>query len=1066
MLNRILNWSIAQRWTVIVAAFVISLWGILNLANMPLDVFPPFAPPQVDIQTEAPGFAPEDIEAQITLPIEQRVNGISGVDVVRSSSKVGLSTVEIVFDPRVNIRQARQSVNERLQQVPMPDGVEPKVSPLTAPLGTIVQYAFTTEDNSLAGIREVVDGRVRDRLLAIPGVADVTVLGGDQPQVHVLVQPEKLNAFNLDLADITAAVQNTSVAGTGGFLQQGGQEFVVRGLAELQSLDELKQTVVAGGDRPILLGEVADIVLGSAPKRGDAHFNGMPAVVVTVRKHPQVDTPTVTTAVEEAIASLQSSLPDTIQITRTFRQANFIEAAVRNVSGSLLQGMVIVAVVLMLFLMNWRTAVITLSAIPLSLLIGLSILHTCGLGINTMTLGGLVVAIGSVVDDSIVDMEQCYRGLRSNQAKNKPIPPLKVVFNTSVQVRRAVFFSTVIIVVVFAPIFSLTGVEGRIFAPMGLAYIVSICASTLVALTLSPALCAILLANQSLPPQDAFLSRWAKRIYRPLLDVAVRSPSVILALALTGLIGAIALVPTLGRTFLPEFQEKALVNSMVLLPGVSLDATNAAGDAFYASVKDDPLFEWVQIRTGRAPGDTDGAGVNVAHVDMELSDRALQNRADSLRLLRDRFTRLKGVVPSVGGFISHRMDEVLSGVRSAIAIKIFGPDLDTLWTLGEQVRDAIRPIPGVVDLQVEPQVPIRQIHIRFDRTAAANYGVSISTLSEVVDTALKGRVVGSAPSMLPNEAEASTLLPLTKERGGVRTIDIVVGLDESERDSLEALQALPIRTPQQGVITLGAVARIEEAMGPNLINRENVARRIVVSANVAEQDLGSVVSGIQSRIQSEVDLPTGYRIEYGGQFESEQRATRNLVGFSAIAILIIAVVMYAAVKSLPATLAILINLPLALAGGIAAVLLSGGVLSVASLVGFITLFGVAVRNGLLLVETYNAKRFALKDSHPTNQTNALSKKNIRVLVTTGSLERMNAILMTALTSALGMLPLAIASGAGNEILQPLATVVLGGLMTSTLLTLLVIPALYAKWGNYFLARNRPKSVSEAHKSHP
>ena len=1060
MFNRILNWSIAQRWTVIVAAFVISLWGIITLSQMPLDVFPPFAPPQVDVQTEAPGFAPEEIERQITLPIEQGVNGIAGVDVVRSSSKVGLSTVEIVFDPKINLRQARQSVNERLQQVDMPDGIVPNLSPLTAPLGTIVQYAFTPLNpplqkgeiapspwqgegwGGMANVRGVVEGMVRDRLLSIPGVADVTVLGGEQRQIHIRVQPEKLNEFSLDLTDITAAVQNTSVDGTGGFLRQGGQEFVVRGLAEIQSLDELKQTVVAVGARPILLGDVATVTLGTAPKRGDASFNGTPAVVMTVRKQPQVDTPTVTAAVEEAIATLQSSLPDTLQITRTFRQANFIEAAVKNVSGSLLQGMVIVAIVLLLFLMNWRTAVITLSAIPLSLLIGLSLLHAFGLGINTMTLGGLVVAIGSVVDDSIVDMEQCYRGLRANQAQGTPIHPLKVVFHTSVQVRRAVFFSTVIIGVVFAPIFSLTGVEGRIFAPMGLAYIVSICASTLVALTLSPALCALLLANQVLPQQDAIVARWARRIYRPLLDVAVRSPALILSLALAGLIGAVTLVPTLGRVFLPEFQEKALVNSMVLLPGVSLDATNAAGDAFYESVKDDPLFEWVQIRTGRAPGDTDGAGVNVAHVDVELSDRALQNRPDSLRRLRDRFTRLKGVVPSVGGFISHRMDEVLSGVRSAIAIKIFGPDLDTLWTLGEQVRDAIRPIPGVVDLQVEPQVPIRQVHIRFDRDAAATYGVSIRQLSNVVDTALNGQVVASSP------------VNLTANDSSTEALDIVVGLEDTQQNSIDALQSLPVRTPQQGMISLGEVARIEEGMGPNLINRENVARRIVVSANVADRDLGSVVNAIQSRIQSDVDLPTGYRIEYGGQFESEQRATRNLVGFSAIAILIIALVMYAAVQSIPATLAILLNLPLALAGGIAAVLLSGGVLSVASLVGFITLFGVAVRNGLLLVETYNAKAPSLKpfrDSRKPDHFSHVSKKEIRTLVTTGSLERMNAILMTALTSALGMVPLAIASGAGNEILQPLAIVVLGGLITSTLLTLLVIPALYTQWGHHLLS---------------
>jgi nickel/cobalt tolerance cation efflux system protein len=680
---------------------------------------------------------------------------------------------------------------------------------------------------------------------------------------------------------------------------------------------------------------------------------------------------------------------------------------------------------MLLFLMNWRTAVITLSAIPLSLLIGLMLMKVLGLGINTMTLGGLVVAIGSVVDDSIVDMENCYRGLRTNQAQGNPKHPFQVVYDTSVEVRLAVIFSTVIIVVVFAPIFSLTGVEGRIFAPMGLAYLLSICASTLVAMTLSPALCAILLANQTLPQEGTFISRWAERLYRPLLNVSLRSPQIILAMALAALVATCAIVPSLGRVFLPEFQEKSLVNSMVLYPGVSLDMTNRAGMALSNLLKDNPLYEWVQVRAGRTPGDADGAGVNMAHVDVELSDTALKNREATVKQLRETFLKLPGVAPNIGGFISHRMDEVLSGVRSAIAVKIFGPDLAELRTIGEQVRDVIKPISGVVDLQLEPQLPIRQVQIQYNRRAAATYGLSMEQLSEIVETALNGRVVSQVPE-------------------NQQLIDISVSLTENARNSLDAIRGIPISTPTGEIIPLSTVANVDYGMGANVVNREDVSRLIVVSANVAERDLGSVVGDIQAQIRQNIKLPNGYFIQYGGQFESEQRATNNLLVYSILAVIIIGILMIFSVKSLPATIAIMLNLPLALVGGIISIALTGGVMSIASLIGFITLFGVAVRNGLLLVDNYNSK-FAqgmfLKD-----------------VIVKGSLERVNAILMTALTSALGMLPLAIASGAGNEILQPLAIVVLGGLFTSTALTLLVIPALYSRFGKWLMPKQKTNVV--------
>ncbi|WP_017303560.1 CusA/CzcA family heavy metal efflux RND transporter [Spirulina subsalsa] len=1026
ILNQTLKNSIAQRWLIVIGAIVITIWGFLSITQMPLDVFPPFAPPQVDIQTEAVGLAPEEVEAQITVPIESAVNGLPSVTLVRSSSKVGLSMVHVVFDQEADIYQARQAVTERLQQVmsQLPQGIHPpEISPLVSPLGTILQYAFTVNgqgETSLMDLRRLVDVTLRNQILSVPGVSQVTIYGGDEREEQILVDPQLLRSRQVSLTEVTEAAREANSNAPGGFLVGGGQELLIRGIGQVNTLEDLQQSVVkVQYGEPILLQDVAEVKTGAALKRGDASFNGQAAVVLMINKQPYIDTPTVTQAVEAVMNSLQSTFPPDVEVQRTFRQSNFIDSAIGNVSGSLIQGIIIVSVIMLLFLMNWRTAIITLSAIPLSLLIGLMLMKAVGLGINTMTLGGLVVAIGSVVDDAIVDMENCYRGLRRNQTQETPKPPFQVVYDTSVQVRLAVIFSTVIIIVVFAPIFSLTGVEGRIFAPMGWAYLLSIAASTLVAMTLSPALCAILLAHHRLPQEGTFISRLAESWYRPLLNLSLRTPQLILGLALASLVATLAVVPSLGRVFLPEFQEKSMVNSMVLFPGVSLEMTNRAGMALAQSLQDNPLYEWVQVRAGRAPGDADGAGVNMAHVDVELSDVALEDREAAVQQLREKFLQLPGVAPNIGGFISHRMDEVLSGVRSAIAVKIFGPDLVQLRQVGEQVRDAIKPIAGVVDLQLEPQLPIRQVQIHYDRSAAAGYGLTMAAISEVVATALNGQVVSQVPE-------------------NQQLINIIVGLPIASRNNLDAIGAIPLSTPTGQIIPLSAVARVEYGMGANVVNRENVSRLIVVSANVAERDLGSVVSDIQAAIRQNVQLPNGYFIQYGGQFEAEQKATNNLVWYSLLAAIMIAILMFFSVKSLPATVAIMLNLPLALVGGIVSILLTGGVISIASLIGFITLFGVAVRNGLLLVDNYNQK-FA-------------QGMLLKEVITQGSLERLNPILMTALTSALGMLPLAIAQGAGNEVLQPLAIVVLGGLFTSTALTLLVIPALYAQFGKWLICR--------------
>ncbi|ABI45299.1 efflux RND transporter permease subunit [Synechococcus sp. CC9311] len=1025
LLNAILRGSIARRWLVVLCSLVISVWGVLNVVQMPLDVFPPFAPPQVEIQTAAPGLTPEQVERQISEPIEAAVNGLPGVNVVRSASKPGLSMVQVVFRDASKLQSARQLVSERLQQVlpQLPTTADaPEISPPLSPLGTVLQYAFTLPESAPTDqqfqLRSLVQTTYENALLAIPGVAQVTIYGGDLPETQVQLNLKALLQQNLALSDVVEATRDAQFKGRGGVQIAGGQERLILPPTSSTASADLERAAMSSSTGQIIaLGDVAEIRPGAAMRRGEATFNAKPAVVLMINKQPDVDTPRLTKAVEERVKQLNASLPKDVVVTQSFRQAEFIDIAIRNVSESLLLGVVIVAAVLLLFLMNWRTAVITLSAIPLSLLVGLLLMRGLGLQLNTMTLGGLVVAIGSVVDDAIVDMENCYRGLRRNKQLPSPQNPLEVVFRTSVEVRQPVLFSTLIIVVVFAPVFTLTGVEGRIFMPMGIAYVLSIVASTLVALTLSPALCALLLSRTPLPVDNSWVERSAERLYKPILNLALTTPRRVLALALASVVAAVLILPGLGRVFLPEFREQALLNSMVLYPGVSLEMTSRAGTVLSERLQSSDDVDWIQVRSGRAPGDADGAGVNIAHVDLELSDQAMADRTSAIARIRKAFLALPGVAPNIGGFISHRMDEVLSGVRSAIAIKISGPDLNELRRLGEQVRDVVGEVSGVVDLQLEPQLPVPQLQLRIDRELALQEGVSVATLAQASEVALHGALISPAESASGRNA-------------------VVVTLPPEQRSNLNALRRVPIRTASGALKPLGDFVMVESTHGPNEIYREDVARRIVVSANVAERPLGSVVNNIRSLVDKSVTLPAGYTIRYGGQFESEQRATRALLIYSVLAAVVIAFLMVIAVRSWPATAAILVNLPLALVGGLVAVLLSGGVLSVASLIGFITLFGVAVRNGLLLVDNFNRRH--------------QSGEPLMELIRNGSLERLNAILMTALTSSLGMLPLALAFGAGNEILQPLAIVVLGGLITSTLLTLVVIPALYARYGRWLL----------------
>jgi CzcA family heavy metal efflux pump len=1023
MLSAIIKWAIARRWLVILGTIILTIWIFRTIIQMPLDVFPSFAPPQVEIQTEAPGLAPEELESLVTLPIESAINGTPGVTAVRSSSAAGISVVKVIFNWDTDIYQARQLVTERLQQAQskLPEGVEtPQISPTSSPIGTVLQYAFTSQSTPLMEVRRIVDWQVTNRLLAVPGVSQVVAYGGDVRQYQILVDPAKLRAFNVTLEDVEQAAKAANVNAPGGYLITPDREKLIRGIGRIESIEELQQSVItARNGTPVKISDIADVQIGAAIKRGDGSFNGQKAIVVMINKQPQADTPTVTRAIESAMSEIQAGLPKDIKVTPTFRQENYIDSSIENVREALIEGSIIVALILIPFLMNWRNLAICLTALPLSLLLGVLLLNWLGQGLNTMTLGGLAVAIGSAVDDAIVDAENVYRNLRENKYSPNPRPVLDVVFDGCQEVRDSVFGATIITIVVFSPVFALAGVEGSIFIPMGLGYMAAVIASSITALTVTPALCAILLPYGRLPETEPWVARFFKGLYRPLLTFSLRRSGIVIGAAIASLVAAAVIVPSFGRIFLPEFQEQTLVNTLTLYPGVSLEATNAAGEALQHALKGDSRFPYVQLRSGRAPGDGDAAGVNLGHLDIELSDAGMKDREGTIEKLREEFAKLPGVAPNIGGFISHRMDEVLSGVRSAIAVKIFGPDLEQLRTIGQQVDNVMKTVDGIVDLQLEPQIPIEQIQIKFNRPAASRYGLTVGKLSEIIETALNGRVVSQV---------------LEKQQ----TFDLAVWLKPDARQNLDTIRNLLVDTPNGQKIPLAQVATIENGTGPNTINRENVSRLIVVSANANGRDLRSIVNEIREKVKQQVQIPAGYYIQYAGQFEAEERATQNILISSAIAFVAITVIMYLSVKSIPSTAMIMINLPLALVGGVFSVALSGGVISIASLVGFITLFGVATRNGLLLVDNYNTK-FA--EGTP-----------LKEVLIKGSMERLNAILMTAFTSALGLAPLVIESGPGKEILQPLSIVVLGGLFTSTALTLMVLPALYAKFGKFLLPK--------------
>ena len=1019
MLNKIIQWSLHNRLLVIVAAVALLIYGGILTLRSPIDVFPDLTAPSVTIITESHGLAPEEVESLVTLPIESAMNGTAGVYRVRSNSAIGISLIFVEFEFGTDIFRARQLVTEKLQQVRMPEGVSPPVlGPISSTMGEIVMLSMAGKTTSPMEVRSLADWVVRPRLLGVPGVSQVVIIGGEKKQFQVLVDPAKLADFGLTLEQVTEAVKASNANASGGFLEKTNEEFLIRGRARVHSPEDIANSVITVRDgTPVLIGHVATVQLGPAQRRGDGGFNMQPAVVATIQKQPNANTLEVTEAIEKTLADLKGSLPpDVVVDTKAFQQADFINRAVGNVRRALIEGGILVMVVLFLFLWNFRTTFISLTAIPLSLIAAILAMRYFGLSINTMTLGGLAIAIGELVDDAIVDVENVFRRLKQNAQSPAPEPVINVIFKASSEIRNSIVFATLIIVLVFLPLLSLGGFEGRMFAPLAFAYIVSIAASLVVALTVTPVLCYYLLGRSKVirDEKDSRLVLWLKRHYARVLNWTLRHPYKIITASAAMLLVAVLLIPFMGREFLPPFNEGSYNVLVTLPPGTSLQESVRIGTIVDTTLHEIPEVVSTTRRTGRAEADEHASGVNANELEVVLkeSDRP---HAEVTEEVREKLSRIPGIDLEVGQPISHRIDHLLSGTRAQIAIKLFGPDLATLRTKAGEIREAMEGVDGVVDLLVEPQVGVPQVQVNMNRPAAAAVGLSAEHLADTVDAAFNGHV---ATQVLEEQ----------------RTYDVLVRFDDSARQSVESIAGTLIDTPSGTKVPIGQVAEVKIDQGPNTINRENVQRRIIIQANVADRDLGSVIEDVREAIGQKVQLPQGYFVQYGGQFESQEKASKQILWLSLVAIGGIFLLLFIALKSVRSALLVMANLPLALIGGVVMVFLSGGTLSVASLVGFITLFGIATRNGIMLISHY---------------THLMVEEGVgfRDAIVQGSMERLSPILMTALVTGVGLIPLALgANEPGKEIQQPMAVVIMGGIVTSTFLNMIVIPALYLKYG--------------------
>ena len=1019
MLNKVIHFALQHRLLVMIAAVALLIYGGYVATRTPVDVFPDLTAPTVTILTESHGLAPEEVESLVTLPIEAAMNGTAGVFRVRSNSAIGISIVFVEFALDTDIYRARQLVNEKLQQVRMPAGVSaPTLGPISSTMGEIMLISMTSTQTPAMELRSIADWTVRPRLLGVTGVSQVMIIGGETKQFQVLVDPTKLADYRLTLEQVAEAVSKSNANAAGGFLERKNEEYLIRGRARIYEPEELAASVITVREgTPITIGNVADVKVGPALKRGDGSYNMQPAVIATIQKQPNANTLEVTESIESTLASLKATLPADVTIdTKAFQQADFINRAVGNVRASIIEGGIMVTVVLFLFLWNFRTTFISLTAIPLSLIAAILVMNYFDISINTMTLGGLAIAIGALVDDAIIDVENVFRRLKQNAALPVPDSTINVIFKASSEIRNSILFATLIIIVVFLPLFSLGGFEGRMFAPLAFAYIISITASLLVALTVTPVLCYFLLGKSDLihDERDSRLVGWLKKHYAKILSWTLRNPVKIIAASVAMLVVAIAMFTFMGREFLPPFNEGTLNINANMPPGTALAESNRIGNVIEEVLHDVPEVVSTTRRTGRAELDEHAAGVNTSEIEV-VTTEGDRPHAEFMENVRQRLAQIPGVEAEVGQPISHRIDHLLSGTRAQIAIKLFGPDLATLRTKAGEIRDQMSKVDGIVDLIVEPQVGVAQVQINMKRAEAAAVGLRADDLAETVDTAFNGHV-------------ASQVLEEQK------THDVLVRFNDSARESVESIGRTLIDTPTGAKVPIAQVAEVRVDQGPNTINRENVQRRIIVQANVADRDLGSVIGDVRNSIGKNVALPQGYFVQYGGQFEAQENASRLISLLSIIAIAGIFLLLFIALKSARAAALVMANLPLALIGGVVMVFLSGGTLSIASLVGFITLFGIATRNGIMLISHYQ---------------HLMEEEGIgfRDAIVQGSMERLSPILMTALVTGVGLIPLAIGIGEpGKEIQQPMAVVILGGIVTSTFLNMIVIPALYLKYG--------------------
>ena len=1025
MLDAIIRNALRFRLFTIVLAIVAMVYGTYTLTKLPIDVFPDLNRPRVTIMTEAPGLAPEEVETLVTFPLESVLNGATGVEAVRSSSGVGLSVIYVEFGWDTDIFIDRQIVAEKIALAidRMPEGVRPQLAPISSIMGQIMHVGMhsDTGETSPIEIRTLADWVVRQRLLTIPGVAQIVTMGGGRKQFQVLVDPELLLRYGIGLEDVEVAVRRSNSNATGGYIMQGSSDLLVRSLGRIQAVDDLKSVVIkAVGDRPVVLGQVATVVEAPQVKRGDAAVNGHPAVMLVVTKQPGADTRRLTDEITRALDDLRQSLPTDVLVTSdVYQQKTFIDLSIRNVVEALRDGGILVVVVLFLFLLNFRTTFITLTAIPLSIVITGLVFKWLGMSINTMTLGGLAVAIGELVDDAIVDVENILRRLRENRQRETPRSPLRVVYEASSEVRNSIVFSTILVVLVFVPLFALDGMEGKLFTPLGIAYIVSILASLLVSLTVTPVLSYWLLPSARFMDheKDGFLLVVLKALAGWAIRVSLRHPVVILSAVVVAVGVSVGVVTQLGRDFLPPFNEGCVQVNAILPPGTSLDTSNAVASMVDQRIKAIRGVATFGRRTGRAELDEHAEGVNASEIIVSFDPRSGRGREEIIAELRETLAEVPGVVISVEQPLAHLISHMLSGVKAQVGIKLYGDDLAVLRRTAERMKAAIEGVPGVKDLMVEPQVEIPQLQIAIRRDKLMEYGLTPDDINEFIETAMNGRVVSEIVQ-------------------GERKFDLVVRLDDRYRGDVEALKRLPINLRNGGRVPLEKVATVTRASGPNTINRENVRRRIVLQCNTAGRDLNGVVEDIQGRLAMiQAALPPGYFLEYGGQFESQRQATRMIGLLSLVSLAGMFFALYTLFRSANLALQVLAALPMAAIGAVAALMLTRQSFTVASMVGFISLSGIASRNGILLIAHYlHLVRHEGEGFTPE-------------MVERAGRERVAPMLMTALTAGIALIPLVLAAGEpGKEILYPVATVILGGLVSSTLLDFFVHPALFWCFG--------------------